>query len=98
MGLLKTIKESLFGPKVDYKQLIKEGAIVVDVRTPSEFKSGNYSGSKNIPLSSFKSSINKLKNKQVILVCRSGGRAAQAKSILKQNGIIAYNAGAWQNV
>jgi len=86
------------GSKVDYGELIKGGAIVVDVRTPQEFKSGHVKGSKNIPLQSLGNSISKLKNKEVILVCRSGGRAASAKSMLSKRGITAHNAGAWQNL
>ena len=42
--------------------------------------------------------LEKIKNKEVILVCKSGARAARAKSILKQNDIVAHNAGAWQNL
>ncbi len=86
------------GPKVDYKELINNGAIIVDVRSPQEFKSGNASKSINIPLQNLKTQLNKVKGKEVILVCKSGVRASQAKAILTKNGINAYNAGAWQNL
>ena len=95
MGLLSRL---FGGTKVDYSALIKDGAVVVDVRTPQEFKSGHIKGSKNIPLQKIGNSISKLKDKEVILVCRSGGRAASAKSTLRQHGITAHNAGAWQNL
>jgi rhodanese-related sulfurtransferase len=98
MGFADTLKSIFGGTRVDYKEKIEQGAIVVDVRTPAEFKSGNYKGSKNIPLQKLSSSINNLKGKEVILVCRSGGRAASAKAMLKRSGITAYNAGAWQNL
>lgn len=86
------------GETVDYKELIANGAVVVDVRTPGEFQSGHVKGSKNIPLQTLQNSISSLKNKEVILVCRSGARAASAKNMLGKHGITAYNAGAWQNV
>ena len=35
---------------IDFKALIKEGAIVIDVRSPQEFQSGHVRKSKNIPL------------------------------------------------
>jgi rhodanese-related sulfurtransferase len=88
----------LFGQKTDYKQLMENGAIVVDVRSPQEFKSGHLKGSKNIPLGTLSGKVKALNGKEVILVCRSGGRAASAKSILTNHGIKSHNAGAWQNL
>ncbi|NNM15226.1 MAG: rhodanese-like domain-containing protein, partial [Bacteroidia bacterium] len=78
--------------------LLINGAIVVDVRTVEEFNSGHVKGSLNIPMSSLLSNMERLKGKEVILVCRSGMRAQNAKGMLKSNGIQAYNAGAWQNI
>lgn len=98
MGFLDTLKKAFGITKVDYKELIKNGAVVVDVRSPQEFKSGHYKGSKNIPLQSIGGAVKKLQGKEVILVCRSGGRAANAKGTLVRSGITAHNAGAWQNL
>lgn len=98
MGLLSGIKASLFGPTVDYHEKIAEGAIVIDVRTPAEFNSGHFASSKNLPLQNIGDKWKKLKGKEVILVCRSGARAGQAKSILSSHGITAFNAGPWQNL
>lgn len=48
--MLNTLKNALgFGPKVDYKELVKNGAQIVDVRTHSEYASGHVKGSLNIP-------------------------------------------------
>ena len=98
MGILSLLKESLFGSKVDYQQLIRDGAFVVDVRTPVEYKSGHLQNSLNIPLSALVNRIDELNNKIVILVCKSGVRAEQAKSILGKSGVTAYNDGAWRNL
>ena len=96
MSIFSSIKNKLFGPPIDYKELIKNGAVIVDVRSPQEFKSGHAKKSKNIPLNVLKSKTSTLKGKEVLLVCKSGGRAGMAKSILKKEGIIAHNLGPWQ--
>ena len=96
MSFLASLKNKLFGPPVDYKELIKNGAIIIDVRSPQEFKLGHANKSKNIPLPELKTKIKTLKDKEVILVCKSGARAGMAKSILKKEGILAHNLGPWQ--
>lgn len=98
MGLGSILKGLFGGTKTDYSELINNGAIIVDVRSPQEFKSGHVKGSKNIPLQNINGSIKQLQGKEVILVCLSGGRAGSAKSILQKNGISAHNAGAWRNL
>lgn len=82
------------------EEYLKEGAIVIDVRTVQEFQSGNVNGSKNIVLNSIPSKIDEIKklNKKVIAVCRSGARSGQATSFLKQQGVDVINGGPWQNV
>lgn len=95
-----SIIDILFGrnKKAGYlRELYNQGALIIDVRTPEEFKSGHISDSFNIPLSVMGTSILSLKkkNRPVITVCQSGGRSAMAVSILKSNGIDAYNGGPW---
>lgn len=94
-----TIFKNMFtaSPAIDYAELVKNGAIIVDVRTKSEFQVGHIQGSINIPLDSINSKIEELKkkNKIVITCCRSGNRSGMAKSILERNGIECYNGGAW---
>lgn len=87
----------LFGLKTDFKTLVKNGAVILDVRTPGEYKSGHINGSLNIPVDAVKNKIAELKqkNKPVITCCASGMRSGMAKTILKQNGIEAYNGGSW---
>ena len=80
--------------------LIKSGALLVDVRTQSEFRDGNVKGSINIPLDQIQKQISKFKNyDNIIVFCRSGNRSSHAKSILEQYGIMnVTNGGSWQNV
>jgi rhodanese-related sulfurtransferase len=83
--------------RADFVHLIREGAVIIDVRTAPEYKSGHIKGSENIPLNELKGKIEYLKklNKPLITVCRSGSRSRMAKSILKNNGLVAYNGGSW---
>jgi phage shock protein E len=95
MGLL-----SIFGIKSKeekVKELMAEGAIIVDVRTPQEYNEGHIAHSLNIPVQQIEARISTLKKKgkPVILCCKSGGRAGRAKSILHRNGIKCMNGGSW---
>ena len=76
------------------------GTLLVDVRTPGEFKSGSVKGAVNIPLNTLQSNLNKFKNKKAVVVfCASGMRSSQAKGILTRNGITnVYNGGPWHKV
>jgi len=87
----------------DNNQLIdalKEGAFLVDVRTPGEFASGSVKGSVNIPVDQVERQLSKFKDKKrIITFCRSGARSSQAKSILEKNGFQnVINGGTWNNV
>ncbi|MDB4160992.1 rhodanese-like domain-containing protein [Bacteroidia bacterium] len=88
----------LFGPGVDLAQLMKEGAVIVDVRSSGEYRAGHVKGSVNIPLDDVKSELETIKrwNKPVVTCCASGMRSGSAASLLKRNGVDAYNAGPWQ--
>lgn len=90
-----------FGPRIDYPGLIEQGAIILDVRSKSEFGSGHIKGAVNIPVDSLRANLNKLKDKNipVITCCASGMRSASAKNILKANGFThVYNGGGWQSL
>lgn len=76
---------------------LDNGAVIIDVRNPHEFKQGHIQGSKNIPVNEIRSKLEMIRkwNKPVITVCLSGGRSAAAKSVLTSAGIEAYNGGSW---
>jgi rhodanese-related sulfurtransferase len=59
---------------------------IIDVREPDEFLQEHIPGSRNIPLSQIAQAAAQLQGQSVILSCRSGKRAAQAKSILEAQG------------
>lgn len=86
------------GPSTDYSQLIKNGAVIVDVRTTGEYAGGHISGSLNIPVEQLKSKLSRLKDKDkpIITCCASGMRSSTAKMILKSSGYKeVYNGGPW---
>ena len=84
----------------ELKEVVINGAFLVDVRTPAEFSAGSVKGAVNIPLDKVSSQLSKFKGKKNIVVfCRSGNRSEQAKGILEQNGFQnVINGGTWQNV
>lgn len=99
--MLNTIKQLFgMGPKVNFSELMKQGAQIIDVRSPAEFKSGHIKGSVNLPLQSLQSNLSKInKNKPVITCCASGMRSASAKSILKSAGFNeVHNGGGWMSL
>jgi len=95
--MLAFLKKIFSGKSVNFKELISNGAIIVDVRSAGEFKAGHIPGSKNFPLDNIRTKVAELKklNKPVITVCRSGARSGMAKGILQSSGIEVYNGGPW---
>lgn len=96
------IFKNMFAPTDNsgLEEAVKNGALLVDVRTPAEFSAGSVKGAVNIPLDKVQSQLSKFKNKKNIVVfCRSGSRSSQAKRILEQNGFQnVINGGTWENV
>jgi len=85
----------------DIKRVLRNGAVIIDVRTVHEYDQGRIKGSLNIPLDRISASIERIKglNKPVIFVCNSGNRSGSAIRIVKQNGLKeVYNGGNWESV
>ncbi|MEZ4776607.1 MAG: rhodanese-like domain-containing protein [Bacteroidia bacterium] len=99
--MLNALKNLLgFGPKVDYAELVQQGAIILDVRTKSEYAGGHIKGSVNISVDTLSNNLKKLKkDKPIITCCASGMRSATAKSILIANGYTnVHNGGSWMSL
>lgn len=64
------------------------GAILLDVRTPEEYKEGHIPGSVSIPLAALPARYNELGalDTPLFVHCLSGGRSGQAVSFLKRAG------------
>lgn len=71
----------------ELKERLAGGAVVVDVRSPGEFRGGAYPGAKNIPLQDLAGRMGELpKNKPIVVYCASGARSASAAGMLKSAG------------
>jgi len=96
--MFESIKKLLGFKITDYAQLVRDGAIILDVRSKGEYAGGHIRGSINISLDKLANNLPQLKkrNKPVITCCASGMRSASAKSLLKSNGFTeVYNGGSW---
>ena len=98
--MLKFLKNLLDDDTSMSEPGLLNGAVVLDVRSPSEFEQEHLLGSKNIPINEIRSKMDTIRkwNKPVITVCRSGARSAAARSFLVAAGIEAYNGGPWTNL
>ncbi len=66
-----------------------EDALIIDVRSVSEYKNGHIKGAKNTPLSEFSASLDgyvKFKDKPILVYCNSGRTAISALRQLKKAG------------
>ena len=95
MGLL-----SFFGGG-SIKSALRKGAIIIDVRTGTEYDRGHVPDAFNIPVDRIKASAQRLieANKPVVLCCNTGERSGTALQLLKAKGLKkVYNGGSWENV
>lgn len=83
------------------KHLIKEGAILLDVRTPEEFAAGHLDGAVNLDYTKIADEISKLvanKDQPIVVYCSAAKRSAQALDTLLRLGYTAvYNLGSMAN-
>ncbi len=82
------------------RELIKHGALLIDVRTASEFAVGHIEGARNIPVGELAKHSGDLglKARGVIVYCASGARSAMAKRTLRSAGFQeVYNLGGMSN-
>jgi rhodanese-related sulfurtransferase len=79
-------------------ELLRRGAVVVDVRSPAEYAAGARPGSLNIPLGELEGRLKELDaSKPVIVCCASGTRSGMATARLARHGFTeVVNAGPWR--
>lgn len=96
---MSLLKKLFGGSSVNYAELVKQGAMIIDVRTPAEFNGGHIKGAVNMPLQSLQANMSKIpKNKTIITCCASGMRSGSAKNLLKAAGYTVHNGGGWMNL
>ncbi|MCZ4500459.1 MAG: moeZ 2 [Marmoricola sp.] len=71
---------------------LPEGLTVLDVREPVEWAHGRIDGAVHIPLGDLVERVAEVPTEgQVLVVCKVGGRSAQATGYLVQGGVDAVN-------
>ncbi len=99
IGLFVIVLKYAKGNKKDYKDLLDQGAIIIDVRTESEYKSGHIKNSVNVPLKDLTYRINEFDKKDnIVTVCAVGIRAESAKKFFESRGYNVANGGRWSNL
>ena len=99
IGLFVIVLKYAKGNKKDYKDLLDQGAIIIDVRTESEYKSGHIKNSINVPLKDLTYRINEFDKKDNIVTgCAVGIRAESAKKFFESRGYNVANGGRWTNL
>ncbi len=93
--LIQDLLESSFSsfkkisPMIAVTKMNSEDTVVIDVREPHEYIKGHIENSINVPLGKFDEQINSLekyKDKTVIVVCQSGTRSVPACKSLTRAG------------
>lgn len=76
------------GRPVELRRALAEGAIVLDVRSPEEFRQGHHPAARNVPMDELRGRATELgdRDRPVIVYCASGMRSRRAVRILKEAG------------
>lgn len=70
----------------------EDGALLVDVREPEEWAAGHIAGAVHIPMGQFLDRIGEVpRDRDIVVVCRSGNRSAAVTAYLSRAGYPARN-------
>lgn len=82
-------------PTIEVAQVpdpLPDGVTVVDVREPVEWEHGRIADSVHVPLQQLPAQVEELpRDQQLLVVCKVGGRSAQATAFLREKGFEAVN-------
>jgi len=91
----------IFGGGAPIRQALREGGVIIDLRTPYEYDQGHIPHAINIPVDRIKANIGRIRslNKPVILCCGTGSHCWEAATLLREAGITrVHNGGGWQSL
>ena len=74
----------------DARRYLRNGALLIDVRTPAEFNAGHVPAAKNFPLDQIAAKLPSIvedKNQPILLHCQSGRRSGIATKQLRNLGV-----------
>jgi rhodanese-related sulfurtransferase len=73
--------------ETEAKQLLKQGATIVDVRSPQEFAQGHIESAINTPIETLPQAADQLPDGAKLIHCKSGMRSQLATKLLKKHGV-----------
>ena len=86
-------------PESEVAGLIRDGAFILDVRTPLEAKKGIAPGATNISMLQIERHLSELpRDRTIVTYCETGGRAGKARDILERNGFKVINGGGYETI
>ncbi|WP_416416700.1 rhodanese-like domain-containing protein [Paenarthrobacter aromaticivorans] len=97
MGLIDSLKKAFNKPYktisvAQAKELLTDGATLLDVRSAQEWRTGRAPQAKHIPLDRLQTNTSGIqKTGPVIAICASGVRSASAARLLAAKGYDAYS-------
>jgi phage shock protein E len=92
---------TIFGGGGQIRQALRDGGVIIDLRTPYEFDQGHIPHAVNIPADRIKANIGRIRamKKPIILCCGTGAHCWEAATILREAGIApVFNGGSWQSL
>ena len=71
-----------------HRELVSQGALLLDVRTPAEYREGHVPHALNLPVQELPARLHEVgpTERPIVVYCRSGGRSAQAARLLTRAG------------
>ena len=70
----------------------QDGAIVIDVRTPEEYRESHVPGAIDVPLERLGQMVDELPDaRPLVLICASGHRSAEGAALLNERGVEAVS-------
>ncbi|MEN9872960.1 MAG: hypothetical protein RL450_895 [Actinomycetota bacterium] len=74
------------------KEAQDQGAMLIDVRESSEYRSGHAPGARHISVQVIERRLGEIpKERQIVVMCQSGMRSQRASEILSRNGYQVLN-------
>jgi rhodanese-related sulfurtransferase len=76
---------------IDAEQRLQTGALLLDVREPDEWQAGHAPVALHVPMGEITQRDDLPRDRDIVVVCRSGGRSQRVAQFLQANGLRALN-------
>ena len=76
---------------VDAEQRLQTGALLLDVREPDEWQAGHAPVAVHVPMGEITQRGDLPRDREIVVVCRTGGRSQRVAQFLQSNGLRAVN-------